>query len=158
MCEVCLLWRSFSGNSTHISLDESRLSLSRVRRGYCSRTSPIDRERLASRVDAGLLRYTYRCMFRSHFDRSNRISGIRKICTTSLATPTCQVSRECVELHGVANFSCSSRLPTRPHSRIFSFFFLLVFFSFNFVLEFLLSDPIPSTAFASVCELWCEII
>lgn len=45
-----------SGDSTHISLDESRLSLSRVRRGYCSRTSPIDREtRIASRRGASAL-------------------------------------------------------------------------------------------------------
>lgn len=90
----------------------------------------IDRETRIARVDAGLLRYTYRCMLRSHSDRSNRISGIRKICTTSLATPTCQVSRECVELHGVANFFCSFRLPT-PALAFLSRFFFFFFFSIS---------------------------
>lgn len=45
MCEVCLLWGSVSG----APLDGPRSSFSRVRRGYCSRTSPRSIGWLASR-------------------------------------------------------------------------------------------------------------
>ena len=106
-------------------LDEPRLSFSRVRRGYCSRTNPIDRKtRVASR--RGSPRYIRRCTppmlsrqesqnFRNHEDM------------LPLATPTCQVSRECVELHGVADLLLPT---TSSRSRILSRFF--EYFSFDF--------------------------
>ena len=103
-------------------LDEPRLFFSRVRRGYCSRTNPIDRKtRVASRRESP--RYICRIVrsrqesqnFRNHED------------TLPLATPTCQVSRECVELHGVADLLFPT---TSSRSRILSRFF--EYFSFDF--------------------------
>lgn len=145
---MCLLWRSFQAI---LSANRECPFLEFVGVTVVEQARSIDR--LASRVDAGFLRYTYRCMFRSHSDRSNRISGIRKILHLtgyphmSGITRVCWVARFCEFL------SCSSRLPILALAFLSCFSpFSVFFFSFNFVLEFLLSDPTPSTAFASVCE------
>lgn len=124
-CKRCACFEDRSWRSDAF-LDGPKLSFSRVRRGYCSRTSPIDRETHIARVDAEPPRL-YVPFVRCHPDRNRRISGITKRYALPLATPTCQVSRECVELHGVADFSCSSRLLALALASFPGSFFFLFF-------------------------------
>lgn len=117
-------------------LDEPRLSFSRVRRGYCSRTNPIDRKtRVASRRGVSALYIVIRP--RCYPDRSRRISGITKICYHWL--PPHVRYHESVLSCTVLRI-CSSRLPAPAlaSSPGFSFFLSI---SLSVLLEFARWSP-----------------
>jgi len=144
MCEVCAC---FEDPFPRAPLGAPRSSLSRVCRGYCSRTSPRSIGRLAPRESTRNRPRYIAADIPSRGQESSRISGITDTCaTTKLATPTGQVPRECVELHVELRISIA---PVAPFSRIhfrfslslslslsvylFLFFFLSLSLSFSFL-------------------------